>query len=461
MWSALTSGSNFVLESLETFVESTGVAGLFANMGWGSLVMICVAFFLLYLAIKHKFEPLLLLTIAFGMLLTNLPGANLYHTELFAGGHVHWDIFVAKAGLLDYLYLGVKLGIYPCLIFLGVGAMTDFGPLIANPKSFLLGAAAQIGIFVTFLGAYAIGFSPEQSGSIGIIGGADGPTAIYLTSMLAPELLGPIAVAAYSYMALVPVIQPPIMRLLTNKHERAIRMRTLRPVSKTERILFPIIISVVIALLLAVVHGIVPSVRNMAEKQWPAIPMLGNVNGKTIAVLGTGDIGNNAARICAAMGARVLGFKLHACEPFPPYSEIYTGDDGLDALLPQADAVLVCLPGSPFTKDMLDARRIGLMKAGSVLVNIGRGSIVNTEALMEALNAGRIAGAALDVVVPEPLPREHPLWSTRNLLLTPHISGNMSLGYTCDINVDMFCRDLENYAAGRPLEHRVDRKRGY
>ena len=134
MWSALTSSSNFVLESLETFVESTGIAGLLANMGWGSLVMICVAFFLLYLAIKHKFEPLLLLTIAFGMLLTNLPGANLYHTELFAGGHVHWDIFVANAGLLDYLYLGVKLGIYPCLIFMGVGAMTDFGPLIANPN---------------------------------------------------------------------------------------------------------------------------------------------------------------------------------------------------------------------------------------------------------------------------------------------------------------------------------------
>ena len=134
MWNALTSSSNFVLESLETFAEATGVAGLFANMGWGSLIMICVAFFLLYLAIKHKFEPLLLLTIAFGMLLTNLPGANLYHTELFAGGHVHWDIFVAQAGLLDYLYLGVKLGIYPCLIFVGVGAMTDFGPLIANPK---------------------------------------------------------------------------------------------------------------------------------------------------------------------------------------------------------------------------------------------------------------------------------------------------------------------------------------
>ena len=246
----LTSNADFVGESLLKFVDSTGIAGFFSSMGWGSVVMIFIAFFLLYLAIRHKFEPLLLFTIAFGMLLTNLPGANLYHTELFAGGHVHWDIFVANAGLLDYLYLGVKLGIYPCLIFVGVGAMTDFGPLIANPKSFLLGAAAQIGIFVTFLGAYALGFTPAQAGSIGIIGGADGPTAIYLTSMLAPELLGPIAVAAYSYMALVPVIQPPIMRALTTKKERAIRMRTLRPVSKLERILFPLIIAVIIALLL-------------------------------------------------------------------------------------------------------------------------------------------------------------------------------------------------------------------
>ena len=211
MWSVLSSGSNFVLESLETFVDSTGISMLFGDMGWGNVAMICVAFLLLYLAIKHKFEPLLLLTIAFGMLLSNLPGANMYHTELFAGGHVHWDIFVSKAGLLDYLYLGVKLGIYPCLIFLGVGAMTDFGPLIANPKSFLLGAAAQLGIFATFIGAYALGFSPEEAASIGIIGGADGPTSIYLTAILAPELLGPIAVAAYSYMALVPVIQPPII----------------------------------------------------------------------------------------------------------------------------------------------------------------------------------------------------------------------------------------------------------
>lgn len=214
----------------------------------------------------------------------------------------------------------------------------------------------------------------------------------------------------------------------------------------------------VIALLLAVVHGIVPSVRNMAEKQWPAIPMHGNVNGKTIAVLGTGDIGNNAARICAAMGARVLGFKLHACEPFPPYSEIYTGDDGLDALLPQADAVLVCLPGSPFTKDMLDARRIGLMKAGSVLVNIGRGSIVNTEALMEALRSGRIAAAGLDVTDPEPLPPDHPLWDCPNVLITPHISG---LGASKQKHAEWFAENLRAYLEGRPQPGAVNREMKY
>lgn len=250
MWTLLTSNSHFVWDSLADFAESTGIAGLMSTIGLGNIAMICVAFFLLYLAIKHKFEPLLLLTIAFGMLLTNLPDANLYHTSLYAGGHIHWGEFIQTAGLLDYLYLGVKLGIYPCLIFVGVGAMTDFGPLIANPKSFLLGAAAQIGIFLTFIGAYALGFAPNEAGSIGIIGGADGPTAIYLTSMLAPELLGPIAVAAYSYMALVPVIQPPIMHALTTKKERGIRMRQLRPVSKTEKILFPLIIAVIIALLL-------------------------------------------------------------------------------------------------------------------------------------------------------------------------------------------------------------------
>ena len=235
-----------ILDSLVDFVGQMG----FTVGNWGNYVMIAVSFLLMYLAIVKKYEPMLMLTIAFGMLLTNLPGANMFHSELFAGGHVHWDIFVNDAGLLDYLYLGVKLGIYPCLIFLGVGAMTDFGPLIANPKSFLLGAAAQVGIFLTFIGASALGFTEAQAASIGIIGGADGPTAIYLTSKLAPELLGPIAVAAYSYMALVPVIQPPIMRLLTNDKERKIRMTQLRPVSKKEKIIFPIVITVVVTLLL-------------------------------------------------------------------------------------------------------------------------------------------------------------------------------------------------------------------
>ena len=246
----LLQSSNFALESIEKFFGSMGFTAFFAEMGWGNLMMILIAFFLLYLAIKKEYEPMLMMTIAFGMLLTNLPGAGLFHSELFAGGHVHWAEFANGAGLLDYLYLGVKLGIYPCLIFVGVGAMTDFGPLIANPKSFLLGAAAQVGIFATFLAAFALGFTPEQAGSIGIIGGADGPTAIFLTSKLAPELLGPIAVAAYSYMALVPVIQPPIMRALTTKKERMIKMSTLRTVSKKERILFPIIIATIVSLLL-------------------------------------------------------------------------------------------------------------------------------------------------------------------------------------------------------------------
>ncbi len=246
----LLQSSNFALESIEKFFGSMGFTAFFSGMGVGNLIMILIAFFLLYLAIKKEYEPMLMMTIAFGMLLTNLPGAGLFHEELFAGGHVHWAEFVNGAGLLDYLYLGVKLGIYPCLIFVGVGAMTDFGPLIANPKSFLLGAAAQIGIFATFIGAFALGFTPEQAGSIGIIGGADGPTAIFLTARLAPELLGPIAVAAYSYMALVPVIQPPIMKLLTTKEEREIKMSQLRPVTKKEKILFPIIIASIISLLL-------------------------------------------------------------------------------------------------------------------------------------------------------------------------------------------------------------------
>ena len=239
--------------SLSKFFGEMGIVQIFANWfdgDWRYLVMIAIGCLLLYLAIVKQFEPLLLLPIAMGMVLTNIPGAGMFHSELFAGGHVHWAAMAENAGLLDYLYLGVKLGIYPCLIFVGVGAMTDFGPLLANPKSLLLGAAAQVGIFVTFLSAIAMGFTPEQAASIGIIGGADGPTAIFLTSKLAPELLGPIAVAAYSYMALVPVIQPPIMRALTTKKEREIEMKQLRMPSKTEKIIFPIVVITVVCLIL-------------------------------------------------------------------------------------------------------------------------------------------------------------------------------------------------------------------
>lgn len=233
-------------ETLSDFLQSTG---FFNATDWQQWVMIGIACVLLYLAIVKKFEPLLLLPIAFGMLLTNLPIAEMYHTELFAGGHVDWANFQGTAGLLDYLYLGVKLGIYPPLIFLGVGAMTDFGPLIANPKSLLLGAAAQLGIFVALILALLVGFDPNVAASIGIIGGADGPTAIYVTSKLAPEFLGPIAVAAYTYMALVPVIQPPIMKLCTTKKERSIKMEQLRHVSKREKIIFPVAVTIFVSLL--------------------------------------------------------------------------------------------------------------------------------------------------------------------------------------------------------------------
>ncbi len=301
------------------FLKDTGVYGFTENGNWKCLIMIAVACLLCYLAIGKKFEPLLLLPIAIGMLLTNLPGSDVFHEVLFAGGHVQWDLFggaeitperivqmvndiglvradgteyvfneislstyqqivnegfaaqnspvianmismfneaqasgtvaTVSVGLLDVLYLGVKLGVYPCLIFIGVGAMTDFGPLLANPKSLLLGAAAQIGIFATFAAAFGMGFTPAEASSIGIIGGADGPTAIFVTSKLAPHLLGPIAVAAYSYMALVPVIQPPIMKLLTTKEERQIVMTGLRPVSKLQKMLFPIIVTIFVALL--------------------------------------------------------------------------------------------------------------------------------------------------------------------------------------------------------------------
>ena len=265
---------NFV-DAIVSIAKSTG----FASGQWRQYVMIAVACLLLYLAIVKEFEPLLLLPIAFGMLLANLPSAGLmadptykffttmdeavayatkaskplsdivmaYSDEL---GQMAYRVPYANGGLLYYLYRGVKLGIYPPLIFMGVGAMTDFGPLLANPKSLLLGAAAQLGIFMTFIGAILLGFTPQEAGAIGIIGGADGPTAIFVTSRLAPHLLGPIAVAAYSYMALVPVIQPPIMKALTTRKERMIVMEQLRPVSKTELVIFPIVVTILVSLLL-------------------------------------------------------------------------------------------------------------------------------------------------------------------------------------------------------------------
>lgn len=249
------------------FVQTTGFYQFFSTfteVGWKQLLMILVALVLLWLAIRKQFEPLLLVGISVGMLLTNLPGADLYHTPLWdayisgtpyinAAGEVFDTItfttIIHEGGLLDILYIGVKAGLYPCLIFIGVGAMTDFGPLIANPISLLLGAAAQLGIFITYLGSIMIGFTQPQGGAIGIIGGADGPTAIFTATKLAPELLGAIAVAAYSYMALVPVIQPPIMKLLTTKAERQIVMRELRQVSKTEKIVFPVAVTVFVTLL--------------------------------------------------------------------------------------------------------------------------------------------------------------------------------------------------------------------
>ena len=237
-------------EFLDTVVGVLQSSG-FVNVTWQQGVMILISFVLLYLAIAKQYEPLLLLPIAFGMLLTNLPGAGMYHAEFFANGHVAWEYFASgSAGLIDILYLGVKLGIYPCLIFMGVGAMTDFGPMIANPISMLMGAAAQGGIFFTYIGATLMGlYTEKQCGAIAIIGGADGPTAIFVTSKLAPELLGSIAIAAYSYMALVPIIQPPIMKALTTKKERMIRMDSLRTVSKVEKIVFPIMVTVLVAFL--------------------------------------------------------------------------------------------------------------------------------------------------------------------------------------------------------------------
>lgn len=323
------------MEAIANFLTSTGFYQFFQGDNWKSAIMLVIACVLLFLGIVKKFEPLLLVPIAFGMLVTNLPGADMFHEILFAGGHVHWDLFggepitaqflsemlssgvsadvlqpyadavmtsaqnlfsadvindlmaqvaangsdavgtlanqltalasaeqyaanygvilsdvTVSVGLIDVLYLGIKLGIYPCLIFMGVGAMTDFGPLIANPKSLLLGAAAQLGIFLTYLGCRLLGFTGAEASSVGIIGGADGPTAIFLASKLAAHLLAPIAVAAYSYMALIPIIQPPIMKLLTTKKERSVEMKQLRTVSKTEKIIFPVVVLVICAFML-------------------------------------------------------------------------------------------------------------------------------------------------------------------------------------------------------------------
>ena len=261
-------GTFSVGDTLYKLAVESGFAGLVVDGGWRNLVMIVIACVLLYLGIVKGFEPLLLVGIAFGCLLANIsyfPGLSadlnatnaLYHPEL-------WDAFLdpnspyyhsyghilTNAGLLDVFYIGVKAGIYPSIIFMGVGAMTDFGPLIADPKSLLLGAAAQLGVFVAFFGAILLGFTGPQAASIGIIGGADGPTAIFLTTKLAPELLGAIAIAAYSYMALIPLIQPPIMKLMTSAEDRKIKMTQSRPVSKTEKILFPIIVTIFVVLLL-------------------------------------------------------------------------------------------------------------------------------------------------------------------------------------------------------------------
>ena len=253
-----------ILGTLLKLWNESGFAAFFMEGGWKNLVMIIIAFVLLYLGIVKKFEPLLLCGIAFGCLLSNLSyfvavgGANaMYHPELWADflneaspyyhsyGHI-----LANAGLLDVFYIGVKAGIYPSLIFMGVGAMTDFGPMIANPKSMLMGASAQLGVFVAFFGAVMLGFTGPQSASIGIIGGADGPTAIYLTTKLAPELLGPIAIAAYSYMALIPLIQPPLMKLFTTEKMRRVKMEQSREVSKAEKIVFPMVVSAFVILLL-------------------------------------------------------------------------------------------------------------------------------------------------------------------------------------------------------------------
>lgn len=240
-----------IFNSILNFLDTTGIAKLLsADDWWKNLIMLIVACVLIYLAIVKKFEPLLLLPIAIGMLLTNLPGSTMFHLDFFIQEEVSYSQVLHDGGFLDLLYLGVKLGIYPSIIFIGIGAMTDFTPLISNPKSLIIGAGAQLGVFVAFSFALVSGFfTPEQAAAIGIIGGADGPTAILVTKILAPTFLGAIAIAAYSYMALIPMIQPPIMKLFTTKKERLIKMSNLRTVSKTEKLLFPIVVTVVVGLI--------------------------------------------------------------------------------------------------------------------------------------------------------------------------------------------------------------------
>ena len=276
----------------------------FGDGGWQNLVMIIIACVLLYLAIVKKFEPLLLVGIAFGCLLTNIPNAGLYHQDLwtqFMNHEIGYGKIMLEGGLLDIFYIGVKTGLYPCLIFMGVGAMTDFGPLLSNPKSLLLGAAAQLGVVAAFFGAVLLGFTGPEAASIGIIGGADGPTAIFLTTQLAPHLLGGIAVAAYSYMALIPLIQPPFMRLLTTPEQRKIKMVQTRQVSKTEKIIFPIVVTIFVALLLPDTAALIGCL------------MLGNLFKETGVTDRLSDTGQNALMnivtilLSTAVGATMVG----------------------------------------------------------------------------------------------------------------------------------------------------------
>ena len=312
----------FIIEALNGILNASAFG--IDNFTWGSVIMIGISFCLMFLAIKCKFEPLLLLPIAFGMFLSNIPVGEIFHMTYFvqeSSAVINWSELAAHGGLFDYLYLGVKLGIYPCLIFMGVGAMTDFKPLIANPKSLLLGAAAQFGVFAAFIGALLLGFSSLEAAAIGIIGGADGPTAILVTKELAPQLLGAIAIAAYSYMALVPLIQPPIMKALTTKKERMIKMEQLRPVSKTEEILFPIVCTLVIAFILpdatplvgclmlgnlAKVSGVVDRIAKTMENELCNIVTI--FLGLTVGATATADsFFNSTSFLTSPLGILILG----------------------------------------------------------------------------------------------------------------------------------------------------------